>query len=130
MNKYVLYLYGQIDYTLGEDGKYKEIYRGKVVVPSDENEWSVYFHKDGSSYLILDRTILTEFIEPLVKELESARTTFSEPIAERNHHEPVINEEVKFPGTIPTDLTPDVLLKLLDKVSADDLLRLREKGLL
>ncbi|HDM76315.1 MAG TPA: hypothetical protein ENG51_07575 [Deltaproteobacteria bacterium] len=130
MNKYVLYLDGQIDYTLGEDDKYKEIYRGKVVVPSDENKGSVYFHKDGSLYLILDQAILTEFIEPLVEELKDARTTFSEPITKRDRHEPVINEEVKFPRTAPTDLTPGVLLKLLDKVSADDLLRLREKGLL
>ena len=77
MNKYVLYLDGPIDYTL-ENNKYKEKYRGKIVVPSGGNFVPAYFFKGGREYYYLNDEFVTEFVEPLVKELENAKTTSSD----------------------------------------------------
>ena len=129
MDEYIIYLKeGEaIDYNMTANEKYKSEYRGKIIVPSEirsDGLWPIYFYKDGSMYASVDCDLLTEFIEPLIEKLETQKIEYEYKIEELHKK---LEKEIS--ANKNATETQD-LLKLLDKVSPDDLIRLKKEGIL
>ena len=131
MGEYIIYLKeGEVvdDFRI-EDGKYKSEYRGKIVVPSEirsDGLWPIYFYKDGSMYAAIDYNLFTEFIESLIKRLEAQKTE-----CEHKHKMEELHKKLEKETSASENIAKiQGLLRLLDKVNPDDLIRLKKEGIL
>jgi len=77
-------------------------------------------------YASVDCDLFTEFIEPLIKRLEAQKTEY-----EHEHKIEELHKKLERKTSANKNATEiQDLLKLLDKVGPDDLIRLKKEGIL